>query len=49
MRCITNEEFKVKVKELLDLWLIVAIPPMFCKIVLVLTNDFNREVLATLM
>jgi hypothetical protein len=38
---IMDEEFKVKVKELLDLWLIVAI----YKIVLVFTNDFNREVL----
>jgi hypothetical protein len=42
---ITDEEFKVKVKELLDMWLVVAIPPMFCKIVLVFTNDFNCEVL----
>jgi hypothetical protein len=34
------------VKELLDLWLIVTIPFVFYKIVLVLTNDFNHEVLA---
>jgi hypothetical protein len=40
-----DEEFKVKVKELLDLWLVVTIPLMFCKIVLVLTNDFNHEIL----
>jgi hypothetical protein len=41
-----DEEFKVQVKKLLDLWLVVTIPPVFYKIVLVLTNDFNREILA---
>jgi hypothetical protein len=30
---ITNEEFKVKVKKLLDLRLVITIPPMFYKIV----------------
>ncbi len=43
---IMDEEFKVQVKKLLDLWLVVTIPPVFYKIVLVLTNDFNREILA---
>jgi hypothetical protein len=41
-----DDKFKVKVKKLLDLWLVVAIPPMFYKIVLVLTIDFNCEILA---
>jgi hypothetical protein len=44
-----DEEFKVKVIKLLNMWLIVAIPLVFCKIILVLTNDFNHEVLATPM
>ncbi len=46
---ITDEEFQVKVKKLLDLRLVVAIPPMFYKIGLVFTNDFNHEVLVTPM
>jgi hypothetical protein len=44
-----DEEFKVKVKKLLDLWLVVTIPPMFYKIILVFTTDFNCEVLVTPM
>ncbi len=39
-------EFKVKVKELLDLYLIIAILSMLCYVIQVFTNNFKCEVLA---
>jgi hypothetical protein len=46
---ITNEDFKAGVKDFLDLYLIVTIPTMFNWVIMMFANNFNCEVLATLM